>query len=191
MEICVYYHQRTKKIIEILPTTIPSETKYQIEKSWTQDIPRKILISLSGKDNHNATSLKKEIGHSSSTIHENLKRLEESGLIETKVIYEGNKQRIIKSNVLCITRNSPQKSRLQRFFQGLWVDSKKTKKIIDFLNNNPTKYFTTHEIALKTNIPIDEVELLLNNWDSQVTRGLSDFLKECPFEKKVLYKGKK
>ncbi|MGM5488046.1 MAG: hypothetical protein ACQESG_03800 [Nanobdellota archaeon] len=191
MEICVYYHEKTQKIIEILPTNIPPELKYQIEKAWTQDIPRKILITLSGTDMYNATTLKKTIGHSSSTIHENLKRLEEADLIQTKVIYEGNKQRVIRSNVLCITRNTKQRSRLQKFFQGLWVDSKKTKRIIEFLNKNPTKYFTTEEIAVKTQIPIDEVELLLSNWDSQITRGLSDFLKETPFEKKVLYRGKK
>ena len=190
-EICIYYHSRSMQLIEILPKQLSAAKKSAIENIWTAEIPRKILIALSAEGMMNASALAKHIGHSMSTTHENLKKLENEGLIQTKIIYEKNKQRMITPTVLCVTKNSRTKEALQRFFQGLWVNSRKTQQIIDALNSKPDTFMTAEEISTKTGIPVDEVEILLNNWDSQLTRGVSGFLKEAPFEKKVLYKGKK
>lgn len=191
MNICIYYNKRTEQIIEILPKQLSGEVKRDIETLWTQEIPRKILKTLSSEETYNASSLKRHIGHSVSTVHENLRRLEEAGLITTRVVYEGNKQRIVEPRVLCVTKNPPSKVLLQRFFQGMWTSSKKTRRIVEVLESNPDHYFSIEEMSTKTGIPVDEVELLLNNWDSQLTRGLSEFLKEPPFEKKVLYRARK
>ena len=185
---CVYYDNQTDAIIDFFPTDMASEIRSSIVNAWNQDIPRKILKELS---THAMTmqELKTKIGHSNSTLHENIKKLEEANLIHTEIIYEGNKIRVLSPKILFVTKNPEFKTRIQKFFQGMWVNSDKNKKVIDFLQDNPDKFFSADQIAAKTNIPVDEVELILSNWDSQVTRAMSDFLKSKPFEKKVLYRG--
>ncbi len=150
---------------------------------------RKILIGLSENNESSASSLKEVIGHSASTIHENLARLEELGLIETKMIYKGKKQKILSSKVLCVTKNPKLKRIIKEALnQGLWVDTKKTRQILKVLEDNPDTYFSAEELSLLTKIPVDEIKVLLDNYDSQITRALTDFLKKSPVEKKVLYK---
>lgn len=188
LEYCVYYDAQTGAILDFFPQDVPAETKNRIITSWSQDIPRKILKELSVKE-LTMQELKGIIGHSNSTLHENIKKLEEAGLIHTQIVYEGNKIRVLFPRILFVTKNPEHKSRVQRFFQGMWVDSSKNKAIIEYLQDNPDKFFTADQIAAKTGIPVDEVEIILSNWDSQFSRGLSDFLKQKPFEKKVLYRG--
>ena len=188
LEYCVYYDVQTSTILDFFPQEVPAELKNRIITFWGQEIPRKILKELSIKE-LTMQELKGAIGHSNSTLHENIKKLEEGGLIHTEIVYEGNKIRILAPRILFVTKNPEHKTKVQRFFQGMWIDSSKNKAIIDYLQDNPDKFFTTDQIAAKTNIPVDEVELILSNWDSQFSRGLSDFLRNKPFEKKVLYRG--
>jgi DNA-binding PadR family transcriptional regulator len=188
LEYCVYYDNQTGSILDFFPQDVPAEIKNRIITSWSQEIPRKILKELSTSE-MTMQELKNRIGHSNSTLHENIKRLEEAGLIHTQIVYEGNKIRILAPRILFVTKNPEHKSKVQRFFQGMWVDSDKNGTIVRYLQDNPDKFFTADQIAAKTNIPVDEVELILSNWDSQFSRGLSDFLKQRPFEKKVLYRG--
>lgn len=187
---CVYYDKETEEIQDFFPAHIDADVRNTVINAWEQDIPKKILRALS-EGEKTMQELRKEIGHSNSTLHENVKKLEETNLIHTKLIYEGNKIRILKPEFLFVTKNPKSKSQLKKFFQGLWVDSQANKTIIEFLKKHPDKYWTEEEIAAKTDIPIDDVELTLSNWDSKVTRALSDFSKEVPFEKKTLYKAKK
>jgi DNA-binding MarR family transcriptional regulator len=191
MKICIYYNANNNQIIDILPKNISLKDKNDLEALWHQNIPRKILITISTQEQYNLIKLKEKIGHSTSTLHENIKKLEKKKLVTTKIIYEGNKQRIIIPNVLCITKNPKHKAIIKRVFQGLWVDSKNNKKVIEFLDSNPTKEFTIEEISFHTKIPVDDVELLLDNWESQATRAISNFLQKRPFTKRVLYKSSK
>ena len=133
--------------------------------------------------------LRKKIGHSNSTLHENVKKLEDQELIHTQLIYEGNKIRVLKPAFLFVTQNPKSKAQIKKFFQGIWVDSETNKKVVDFLQKNKEEYFTAEEIAAKTRLPVDDVQLALSNWESTVTRALSDVTKQKPFEKKTLYKG--
>jgi DNA-binding Lrp family transcriptional regulator len=188
LEYCVYYDSQTGDIIDFFPQEIPVDLKNKVINSWNQEIPRKILRELSTKE-MTMQELKAIIGHSNSTLHENIKKLEEQGLIYTNIVYEGNKIRILAPRIIFVNKNPEHKSKVQRFFQGMWVDSEKNKKIVEFLQENADKFFTSDQIAAKTGIPVDEVELILSNWESQFSRGLSDFLRSKPFEKKVLYRG--
>lgn len=188
MRYCIAYDKRKGNIIDFLPIDINDKIKNNIMEVWNNEICREILITLSEKGEMTAPELKKEIGHSASTLHENIKKLSDKDLIETKMVYEGNKKKVIKSRVLCITKNPKSKEMFKRFFRGLFVDTKKNQKIIEFLKKNPGKYFSVEEIAAKTKIPSDEIEILLENWDSQITRSFKDFLKEKPFEKKTMYR---
>lgn len=188
LEYCVYYDNNTETIVDFFPPDTPTQLKSVATTFWNQEIPKKILKTLSAGD-MTMQELKGVIGHSNSTLHEHILRLEEAGLIHTNIIYEGNKIRTLSPRMLFVTKNPELKSKIQKFFQGIWVDSEKNKKIINYLQDNPDKYFTADQIAAKTNVPVDEVEIILSNWDSQVTRALSDFLKQKPFEKKVLYRG--
>ncbi len=186
---CMYYDKRTHEIIDFLPKSIPQNIRNNIIVAWENPIMRKILIGLSENNESSASSLKEVIGHSASTIHENLARLEELGLIETKMIYKGKKQKILSSKVLCVTKNPKLKRIIKEALnQGLWVDTKKTRQILKVLENNPDTYFSAEELSLLTKIPVDEIKVLLDNYDSQITRALTDFLKKSPVEKKVLYK---
>jgi DNA-binding Lrp family transcriptional regulator len=188
LQYCVYYDSRTEDIIDFFPTDASADFRAKVITAWSQEIPRKILKELSGQ-NLTMQELKSRIGHSNSTLHENIKKLEELGLIHTQIIYEGNKIRVLGARILFVTKNPEYKAKVQKFFQGMWVNSEHNKRVIDFLQDNPDKFFTADQVAAKTNIPVDEVEIILSNWDSQVTRSLSDFLKSKPFEKKVLYRG--
>ncbi len=181
MKIFVYYDKRSNSIVDFLPSDLAEEQKNDIRQIWSQDIPRNILLLLSKEDSITAPIIKKHIGHSMSTLHENIRRLEDAKLIETKMIYRGNKQKIIQTNVLCVSKNTPLSEKITRFLnQGLWVDSERSRKIIDFLTKNSETYFSVDEISAKTGIQVDEVQTLLQNWDSQVTRSFSDFLKKTP-----------
>ncbi len=190
MKYCVYYNNNTSGLIEITPDSIAPTKRANIELLWSQDIPRKILIHLSSVEDTTAARIKEEIGHSSSTLHENIRKLEKAGLISAKMIYKGNKQKIIRSNLICVSKNPEHKRRFKKYFQGMWVDSDKSLKIIGFLNKHKEDFFTSEQISIKTKIPVDDVELILSNWDSFTTLALSDFFKKRPFEKKTLYRAK-
>ena len=187
---CVYYDKETEEIQDFFPAHIDADLRNTVINSWEQEIPRKILRALS-EGEKTMQELRKEIGHSNSTLHENVKKLEELDLIQTKLIYEGNKIRVLEPKFLFVTKNPSSKAQLKKFFQGLWVDGETNQVVIDFLQQHHQKYWTADEIAAKTNLPVDDVELALSNWDSKVTRALSDFMKQKPFEKKTLYRGKK
>lgn len=187
---CVYYDKQTQEIQDFFPAHISADLRNTVINNWQQEIPKKILLALSNGEK-TMQELRKEIGHSNSTLYENVKKLEEQELIETTLIYEGNKIRVLKPKFLFVTKNPSSKAQIKKFFQGLWVDSDTNKQIVRFLEENNNTYYTAEEIAAKTNLPVDDVELTLSNWDSKVTRALSDFNKEKPFVKKTLYKGKK
>lgn len=190
MDYCIYYDNKNQKLLEILPKNISSNVKDVLVKLWNQRLAREILITLSDKGEMTVPEIKSRIGHSMSTLHENITKLAINKLIDYEMSYKGNKKKLIVSKVLCITKNSKFKSSFKRFFQGLWINSDNSKKIIKFLDSNPNKYFSIEEISIKTKIPVDEIEIALSNWESQLTRTFSDFLKEKPFEKKVMYKSK-
>ena len=187
-EYCVYYDKDSEDILDFFPSNIDTDLKNTIIAVWKQDIPRKILKTISEGDT-TMQELRKKIGHSNSTLHENIKKLEELELIKTNLIYKGNKIRCLSPRLLFVTKNPKFKATIQKFFQGLWVDTEANKKVVNFLQDNKESYYTTEEIATRTGMPVDAVELTLNNWESQVTRSLSDFMKKKPFEKKVLYRG--
>ncbi len=192
MECIAYYDKKTEEILDFLPKNIDNSFQSRILELWSQDIPRKILQYLSTEENVTAPKIRSAIGHSVSTLHENIKKLEENGLIETKMIYVGNKQKVIKPKVIFVTKNPKFKAVVKSFLsKGFWIDSDRSRKVIDFLQSNYTKSYTAEEISSRTGIPVDEIHALLSNWDSQITRAFSDFLKEKPFEKKIMYKGKK
>lgn len=190
MEVCAYYEQKTKSILEILPTSTSPTLQKAINDAWSQPIAQKILIYLSENGKATGSEITSNIPHSPSTIHDTLKKLEQAKIINSKIEYDKSKHRIITSNTLFVTKNPKYKTELQKFFKGLWTNSKKTSLIIDFLKTYKDKKFTAEELSIKLNIPVDEVELLLSNWDSQTTRGLSEFMKEKPFTKTVYYQGK-
>ncbi|MFW5852744.1 MAG: winged helix-turn-helix domain-containing protein [Nanoarchaeota archaeon] len=192
MECIAYYDKKTLEILDFLPKNIDNSLQSKILEAWSQEIPRKILMFLSTESQVTAPKIKTAIGHSVSTLHENIKKLEDYNLIKTEMIYVGNKQKVIKPKVIFVTKNPMFRSVVNSFLsKGFWIDSKKSRKIMDFLQKNYTKEFTAEEISSKTGIPVDEIHSLLSNWDSQITRAFSDFLREKPFEKKILYKGKK
>ncbi len=188
IQYCAYFDGQSETIYDFFPADIPADLKNKVIAAWAQDIPRKILKELSSKE-LTMQELKGMIGHSNSTLHENIKKLEETGLIYSSIIYEGNKIRVLQPRFLFVTRNQESKAKVQKFFQGLWVNGENNKKVVTFLQDSPDKFFSADQIAAKTGIPVDEVELILSNWDSQFSRALSDFLKQKPFEKKVLYRG--
>jgi len=190
MRFCVYYDQTSQEILDFLPQDMDASTKSSIFSHWKQDISRKILLLLSSEESMIAPQIKEKIGHSMSTLHEIIKKMEDDGLISTKMVYKGKKQKVITPNVLCITKNPNHKVLFQRFFQGLWVDSKKTDAIVKVLKDEPEKFFSAEDISLKLHIPVDEVEIHLSNWDSQATKFFSRFMKAKPFEKKILYRSK-
>lgn len=189
MDICVYYDERKHYIIDISPRELNPETRSKLEEIWNQPILRQMLILITEGVNR-LPDIQQRIGHSASTLHAGLQRLEQEGFVQAKMIYKGNKQKLLSSNVLCVTRNPHSRIAAQKFFQGLWVDSEKTKRIIDAMQKDRERWWTAEELSAKTRIPVDEIALLLSNFDSQMTRALSQFLKEPPFEKKVLYKAK-
>lgn len=179
------------EILDFLPKDIDNSLKSRIMELWSQEIPRKILMFLSTENKVTAPKIKEAIGHSVSTLHENIKKLDDAGLIETEMIYVGNKQKTIKPKVVFVTKNPMFRAIVKSLLsKGFWIDSKKSKKVLDFLQNHSEKSWTAEEISSKTKVPVDEIHSLLGNWDSQITRAFSDFLKEKPFEKIVLYRGR-
>ena len=188
LKFCVYYNFENYHILDFLPKNIDEKFKSSIIKNWSEHIKREILMALSANGEMTASRLKELIGHSSSTLHENIKKLEDEDLIETRISYVGNKQRILRPKVLFVSKSPKLRAKFQKFFQGLFVDSEKTKKILAVLDENPKKYYTAEELSIKTGIPEDEIHIHLSNWESQITRGLSNFLKKKPFEKKILYR---
>lgn len=188
--ICVYYDEKKEFIIDISPREIDPELKSLVEQAWNQTILRKILILISQGTNR-LPDIQEEIGHSASTLHGAVQKLASMHLISYEMIYRGNKQKILSSKVVCVTKNQKSKTALQKFFQGLWIDSKKTNQIIKHIQKKPDKWWTPEELSLQTKIPVDEILLLLSNFDSQTTRSLSQFMKEPPFEKKISYRAKK
>ena len=190
MNACVYYENRTNQILDILPKETDNKLKSKIYEVWGNEINKKVLITLSMFDELSISELKRLVGHSISTIHDSVSKLESDGLIESEITYVNNKKKMLRPKIIFITKNPRFKIAFQKFFQGIWIDSKKTNKIIEFLGKYNKKYFTTEEISSKLKIPVDEVEILMSNWESPATRTLSNFLKERPFEKKVLYKGR-
>jgi hypothetical protein len=189
MQLCVYYDEKKQYILDINPRELDPEVRSNLEEAWSQPIQRKILILLSSGVNR-LPDIQKEIGHSPSTLHVAVQRLSEAGFVTYTMVYTGNKQKILSSNVLCVTRNPQSKIALQRFFQGLWVDSAKTKRIIKVMQSDKEKWWSPEELSVKTRIPVDEIALLLSNFDSPTTKALSEFLKDPPFEKKVSYRAK-
>lgn len=184
-----YYDPKTERILEFLPTDLSDNEKANIINQWNQEIPRRILKLLSEKENLTAPRIKEEIGHSMSTLHENIKRLEESGLIEAKMIYSGNKQKIISPRVYFVTQNPAFKAVVKKAInQGVWVDSEKTQRVLKCLEEREGDFLSAEDVSRKTKIPVDEVATLLENWNSQFNRGLSDFLRSKPFERRVFYR---
>ena len=192
MECIAYYDKKTLEVLDFLPKNLEGSFQSKVLELWAQEIPRKILMFLSTENQVTAPKIKNAIGHSVSTLHENIKKLEDAGLIKTEMIYVGNKQKIIKPRVIFVTKNPIFRSVVKSFLaKGFWIDSKKSKKVIDFLQKNHNRQYTAEEISSKTSVPVDEIHSLLSNWDSQITRAFSDFLRDKPFEKKIFYQGKK
>lgn len=190
MKCCVYYDNATGRIIDIIPDSIEAGLRSEIERYWAQEIPRQLLINISKYEETNAAQIKSEIGHSSSTLHENIRKLEKAGLIEAKMAYKGNKVKVIRPKMIAVSKNPEHKRKFKVYFKGIWVESEKSRRITEFLRKNKDRFYTAEEISTHTKVPVDDVELLLSNWDSYTTRALSDFFKERPFIKKVMYKGK-
>lgn len=190
MHICVYYDEKNHYILDISPRELDASIKNQLEEVWSNNISRQILILISEGVNR-LPDIQKTIGHSASTLHGAVQKLNQYGFLTYEMVYTGNKQKILSSNVLCVTKNSKSKVALQKFFQGLWIDSTKTKKIIKAMESDPKKWWTPEELSVKSKIPVDEISLLLSNFDSPTSKAMSQFLKEPPFEKEVKYKFKK
>ncbi len=188
IEYCVYYEKDSEEILDFFPTGINPDTRNTIITYWEQEIPRKILKAVT-EEPLTMQELRKKIGHSNSTLHENVKKLEEADMIRTSIVYKKNKIRQLKPRFLFVTKAPKFKTSVQKFFQGLWVNTQANDRVIAFLQENKHEFWTAEEIATKTGLTVDEVELVLSNWDSQVTRALSDFMKKKPFEKKTLYRG--
>lgn len=189
MQVCVYYDEKKGYILDISPRELDPEVRSNLEEAWKQPIARKILILLS-QGVERLPEIQQRIGHSPSTLHAAVQRLSEQGFINYRMVYTGNKQKLLSSNVLCVTKSPQSRIALQKFFQGLWIDSAKTKRVIKAMQENKRKWWTPEELSAKTAIPVDEITLLLSNFDSPTTKALSQFLKEPPFEKKVAYKAK-
>lgn len=189
--LCVYFEKDTKKILDFFPAHFSGEIKSNLLSVWNQTIPRQILITLSDIEECTMQELKKTIGHSNSTLHENVKKLEDLDLIKSVIIYKGNKIRVLQSKILFVTKNPRFKRGFKRLFQGIWVNSGVSKQVIEFLAKNPEKYYSVEDLSAALKIPVDDIELELSNWDSSVTRAFADVFRERPFEKKVLYRGKK
>ncbi len=173
-----------------MPHELDDDIKATITKYWQQQISQKILKTLSSQGQMTISSLAKELGHSVSTIHENIKKLEGEQLITTAISYEKKKQRVITPNILFATKSPKYKEAISRFFQGLWVNSKDTTLIMDFLEQQKPKKLTVEEISAGTKLPVHRVEIALSNWDTVITRGISQLNKEKPFVKEVTYHAK-
>ncbi|MEM2115888.1 MAG: helix-turn-helix domain-containing protein [Candidatus Woesearchaeota archaeon] len=191
-KICVYYEIGSERIIDYFPkSNIDPQIIKSITLAWENQIYRRILKFLSEKGSVKLSVLARELGHSISTISEAVSKLESLDLIESNIIYKEKKQRIINTKVLFVTENPKFKRIFNRLIsQGIWIDMKKTKVIINFLKENRERFFTAEEISVATKIPVDEVKVLLENYESFITRAFSEAFKEIPFEKVVMYRYK-
>lgn len=187
MQYVVYYEKKKETILGFFPTDISNDLKEIIQSAWNQPVCRAILKYLSKEDQATAPEIKDAIGHSMSTLHENIARLERDGIIKTEMTYVQNKKKIITSNVLFVTKTSKLTRAMAKFFQGLLVDTKSSKKIVSFLDRNAGKSFTVEQIAARTGIDVDDVQIVLDNWESIITRTFEDALKPTPFVKQILY----
>lgn len=188
MEYCVYYDRKKEEIIEFFPAEIPLDIKTKISQAWSQPIQKKILITLSMHEKLTIPKLKEIIGHSMSTLHENIRKLMQNNIIDAQTIFKDNKKIILKPKILFVTKSSKSKAFFQKFFQGAWISTDKNETIVNFLKKNPDREWTVKEIAAKIDLPEDEVQIYLDNWESVLTRTLSTYSKEIPFQKRVLYK---
>lgn len=192
MQLIAYYEKRKEVLLDFFPTNADPILIEKVQSYWNQPVARAILKILSREEETTAPELKAEIGHSMSTLHENITKLERDGIISTEMVYSGNKKKIIKPEILFVTKNSRLTSAITRFLnQGLLVDSKTGQKIIDFLDKNKDRTFTAEQISARTGIQVDEVETLLDNWDSLITRSFSEAFKAKPFVKRVTYQSNK
>ncbi|MFT4311614.1 MAG: winged helix-turn-helix domain-containing protein [Candidatus Woesearchaeota archaeon] len=188
-EVILYYDPKSEHILDFIPRNITLKHEQTIRELWSQPICREILKFLAKHEKTTAPAIKEHIGHSMSTLHDSIKKLEMGKLIKTTMIYEGNRQKIIEPTLLCVSKNDKLTENITKFLnQGLWIDTKRSNIIIDFLNAHPKQYFSAEQISIKTGIQVDEVQTLLDNWDSLITRSFSQFFKKRPFEKKVMYK---
>jgi DNA-binding transcriptional regulator GbsR (MarR family) len=187
----IYYDKKTSQIIDYFPKSLEQGIITNIYEMWGQEIPQKIIKIVSQKYPITATEIKSELGHSSSTIFDNLKKLEQCNLIKTEISYIGNKKRVIYPKVFFVTKNNHFKQFMKKFFQGMWVDSDNFKKIMKFLQKNPNKFYTSEEISAKTNIPVDSVEITMQDYDSKIMQIFSTNKTHIPFEKKTVYKYRK
>ncbi|MEM1988221.1 MAG: winged helix-turn-helix domain-containing protein [Candidatus Woesearchaeota archaeon] len=191
-ELCVYYELGSEKLLDFFPKSkITPEMLKNISVAWENPIYRKILKYLSENKNVKLIELAENLNHSVSTISEAINRLESLALVSSELSFEGKKQRVINSKVLFVTKNPELKKIFNNLInQGIWIDMKKTKQIIEYLKKNKDKFLSVEEISLGTKIPVDEVRTLLENYDSFITRSFSEAFKETPFEKITLYKYK-
>ncbi|MEM4396061.1 MAG: winged helix-turn-helix domain-containing protein [Candidatus Woesearchaeota archaeon] len=191
-ELCVYYELGSEKLLDFFPKSkITPEMLKNISVAWENPIYRKILKYLSENKNVKLIELAENLNHSVSTISEAINRLESLALVTSELSFEGKKQRVINSKVLFVTKNPELKKIFNNLInQGIWIDMKKTKQIIEYLKKNKDKFLSVEEISLGTKIPVDEVRTLLENYDSFITRSFSEAFKETPFEKITLYKYK-
>lgn len=189
MAICVYYDEHNRYIIDTSPWDLDPQVRSRLEEVWNHHISRDILLLVSDGVER-LPDIQDVIGHSPSTLHAALDKLVQAGFVKVEMSYKGKKQKVLSTDVVCVTKNPKSRQALQKFFQGLWVDSEKTNKVIAALQEEKGKWWSPEELSAKTRIPVDEIELVLSNFDSPMTRSLSHFLKEPPFEKKALYKAR-
>lgn len=191
-ELCVYYELGSEKLLDFFPKSkVTPEIIKNISIAWENPIYRKVLKYLSENKDVKLIDLATNLNHSLSTISDAVNRLESLGLITSKISFQGKKQRVINSKILFVTKNPELKKIFNNLInQGIWVDMKKTKEIIEYLKKNKDRFLTIEEISIGTKIPVDEVKTLLENYDSFITRSFSEAFKEIPFEKITLYKYK-
>ena len=188
---CVYYDGKNEQIIDFFPNETDQAYRNRVWSQWSSPISRKILITISMYESLTIPQLKAMIGHSMSTLHDHIRRLQRAGLIETETIFVENKKIVLRPKILFVTKNPKSRIFFNKFFQGMWINNEKNERIIDVLRKNPTRHFTTEEIATRTKLPVDEVQMYLDNWESQVTRTLATMTEEMPFEKKTTYRFRK
>ncbi|OIO66745.1 hypothetical protein COY28_03330 [Candidatus Woesearchaeota archaeon CG_4_10_14_0_2_um_filter_57_5] len=191
MEGCVSYNRKSFELLDFLPSDMDAGLKSTINQYWHQRIAREILIALSSAEEIPMSQLRDQIGHSASTLHENIKRLQEVGLIEAEMSFKGNKQLLLRPRVIFVSDNPKVAAAFQKFFQGLFIDTNATKIVLAFLNENPDKFFTSAEISSRTNMPKTQVEIALSNLESPITRAYSTFYRSAPFEKQISYRIRK
>jgi predicted transcriptional regulator len=92
MKYIIYYDKKTETISEYFPKDLSEQVKQTILEVWAQPICKEILKLLTNNDEITAPFIQEQIGHSMSTLHDAVKRLELAELIDTQMIYKQNKQ---------------------------------------------------------------------------------------------------